>query len=776
MDKPNNSKRAIKGTITKMETFVEESGNHTPRKLDIKLKRVQEMNRKIDELKDLYYDIKDINESKLQVIEADIQCMEDRLEELKTHINAILEIEKLTSESARDIRTMTDILSKNIRALKLLGFERNNLSDLILLNIILKKIDRETRKQFEQFIDSNQIPELDTFIMFLEKRSQTIDSINRSTPITHKQKQVSFHKGSFDKFEEKSYCGLVINAEINSDNLNQQMQVFWEIVKVDESSIEHCLEQEICETQYQNTHYRTEEGRYVVQLPLKKDPYCLETLGSQIRKWDEPLSNTIAKEWNDFVSTLPVIQNIHVPRLVIGKDRIIIHGFVDASTAACGAVLYAQSISEDDVSTRLLCSKSRVAPVKPITIPRLELCACVLLSQPLEKVLHSLTLPIQQIMLWTDFNIVLSWIQRSPEQLKTFIGNRIKIIQRLTQNCQWNHVSFNENPADLISGGLNASDISSKQLWWHDLDFLREELEANPIDFERITSDSDYLKELKPANVLLTSCKFSLIDNLSKRSNNYTKLLHILSYIFRFLHNSRNPSVKSSGQLDYSEVNEAELCLIKNLQASAFQEEIEFLAKSSCNSKKGKLFSLNPFLDGNQILRVGGRLQNSDLTYSQKHPAILPADHLLTKLVMQTNLWDLYLDRESKPKFFPFLHTGIDYCGPFFIRYKHQRKGTYQKIYVAIFVCLASKAVHLEIVSDLSTDAFFATLKRFVVRRGKCATISSDNAKNFVGANRELKRLHNLLKFPEEKLPSYLSCEGISWNCMPPREPNFGGL
>ncbi|GFW05955.1 integrase catalytic domain-containing protein [Trichonephila clavipes] len=308
MDKLNNSKRAIKGPITKIETFVEESGNHTPTKLDIKLKRVQEMNRKIDELKDQYYDIKDISESELQVIEADIQSMEDRLEELvvrirdilnsliakssvssvhnhenaisqansklklgiklpeiplpvfrgrydewpsfksqfdniisnnndlsesqklyylkaslqgdaklleavddsfeslitalktrfenkrlltETHINAILEIEKLTSESARDIRTMTDILSKNIRALKLLGFERNNLSDLILLNIILKKIDRETRKQFEQSIDSNQIPELDTFIMFLEKRSQTIDSINRSAPITHQNKYPS---------------------------------------------------------------------------------------------------------------------------------------------------------------------------------------------------------------------------------------------------------------------------------------------------------------------------------------------------------------------------------------------------------------------------------------------------------------------------------------------------------------------------------------------------------------------------------------------------------
>ncbi|GFT61141.1 DUF5641 domain-containing protein [Trichonephila clavipes] len=262
---------------------------------------------------------------------------------------------------------------------------------------------------------------------------------------------------------------------------------------------------------------------------------------------DEPLSNPIAKELNDIVSTLPVNQNIHVPRLVIGKGRIIIHGFSDASTAAYGAVLYSQSISEEDVSTRLLCSKSRVASVKPITIPHLELCACVLLSQLLEKVLHSLTLPIQQIMLWTDSNIV-------------------------------------------------------------------------------------------------------------------------------FLHNSRNPSVKRSGQLDNSEVNEAVLCLIKNLQACAFQEEIEFLAKGSYNSKK------------------------------------------------------------------------------------------------------ALKAVVLEIVSDLTTDAFRDILKRFVARRGKCATISSDNAKNFVGANRELKRLHNLLKFPEEKLSSYLSSEGISWNFMPPRAPNFGGL
>ncbi|GFW35714.1 hypothetical protein TNCV_4435631 [Trichonephila clavipes] len=187
--------------------------------------------------------------------------MEDRLEELEVRIRDILN-SLIAKSSVSSVHNHENAISQTNSKLKL---------EIKLPEIPLPVFrDRETRKQFEQSIDSNQIPELDTFIMFLEKRSQTIDSINRSAPITHKPKQVPFHKGSFDKFEEKSYCGLAINAEINSDSLNQQLQAFWEIEKVDKSSIEYSLEEEICETHYQNTHYRTEEGRYVVQLPLKK--------------------------------------------------------------------------------------------------------------------------------------------------------------------------------------------------------------------------------------------------------------------------------------------------------------------------------------------------------------------------------------------------------------------------------------------------------------------------------------------------------------------------
>ncbi|XP_071034252.1 uncharacterized protein [Parasteatoda tepidariorum] len=154
---------------------------------------------------------------------------------------------------------------------------------------------------------------------------------------------------------------------------------------------------------------------------LTKAKLFLQKLWILRLEWDEPLPDSVAKDWQCFASTLPAIENMQISRHLGEKSGIVIHGF-----------LYMQTISGETSYTRLLCSKSRVSPVKPITIPRLELCASVLLAQLLNKVLKSLTLPIQQIMLWTDSTIVLAWLPRSPDQLKTFISNRVKLIQELT--------------------------------------------------------------------------------------------------------------------------------------------------------------------------------------------------------------------------------------------------------------------------------------------------------------------------------------------------------
>ncbi|GBM81896.1 hypothetical protein AVEN_96238-1 [Araneus ventricosus] len=123
----------------------------------------------------------------------------------------------------------------------------------------------------------------------------------------------------------------------------------------------------------------------------------------------------------------------------------------------------------------------------------------------------------------------------------------------------------------------------------------------------------------------------------------------------------------------------------------------------------------------------------------------------------------------------PFQNAGLDLCGPFLIQYKGQRKGTYQKVYVVIFVCMATKAVHIDFVSDLTADAIIATLKRFFARRGKSSILFSDNATNFTGASAKLKRLYKLV-IKNETIANLLASEGIKWKFLPPRAPNFGGL
>ncbi|GFV81822.1 integrase catalytic domain-containing protein [Trichonephila clavipes] len=117
----------------------------------------------------------------------------------------------------------------------------------------------------------------------------------------------------------------------------------------------------------------------------------------------------------------------------------------------------------------------------------------------------------------------------------------------------------------------------------------------------------------------------------------------------------------------------------------------------------------------------------------------------------------------------PFLNSGVDFCGPFQIKFKNQRKGIFSKVYVAIFVCLATKAIHLEAVTDITTEAFIAALKRLCARRGRISTLMSDNATNFKGAAAELNRFIKLICNKNETLANYFASEAIQWKFIPPR-------
>ncbi|GFY43314.1 integrase catalytic domain-containing protein [Trichonephila inaurata madagascariensis] len=142
-------------------------------------------------------------------------------------------------------------------------------------------------------------------------------------------------------------------------------------------------------------------------------------------------------------------------------------GYSDASEAAYGDVVYMHCVKDGTTTTKLIGSKSRVAPIKVISIPRLELSACLLLAQLVGKVRLSLQVHLAKIILHTDSTIAIAWINTPANQLKTFFGNRVSKIQTLTENFEWKHIPSAQNPADIISRGVNPEELSSLTLWWN---------------------------------------------------------------------------------------------------------------------------------------------------------------------------------------------------------------------------------------------------------------------------------------------------------------------
>jgi hypothetical protein len=186
----------------------------------------------------------------------------------------------------------------------------------------------------------------------------------------------------------------------------------------------------------------------------------LQKLWQDQMQWDEPLPTHFQQEWNQLCQTIPKLSQIKINRKVICSSvtNIQIHGFCDSSERAYRACLYIRSTDIKNKShCELLCSTSKVAPLKQLTIPRLELCAATLLSKLYNKATFALNLKIDVSDLWTDSSIALTWIQDPPTKWKTFVGNRVATTQEETKSATWRHVPTQSNPADLISRGLEPS-------------------------------------------------------------------------------------------------------------------------------------------------------------------------------------------------------------------------------------------------------------------------------------------------------------------------------
>lgn len=203
----------------------------------------------------------------------------------------------------------------------------------------------------------------------------------------------------------------------------------------------------------------------------------LQKLWMSNLNWDDPVPHEVEKSWLEFAATLNSLSSLQIPRFVLIEepDTIEMHTFCDASEAAYGACLYLRSKDKFGlIKINLLCAKTKVAPLKPQTIPRLELCGAVLAARLSHKVLRALRLEINQVYYWSDSTVVLGWLSSHARDLKTFVSNRVAEVQQLTSSGSWRHVPGTQNPADLASRGLNPKLISDAAIWWHVPAFLLE--------------------------------------------------------------------------------------------------------------------------------------------------------------------------------------------------------------------------------------------------------------------------------------------------------------
>ncbi|GFX48577.1 DUF1758 domain-containing protein [Trichonephila clavipes] len=321
---------------------------------------------------------------------------------------------------------------------------------------------------------------------------------------------------------------------------------------------------------------------------------------------------TVSKAFN-------AINYLTVPRWVIlTADNIVeLHGFADASSLAYAAAIYCRQKHNGKIKVQLLVSKTKVAPVKQVSIPRLELCGAHLLSKLFKSVLRTLEYYTFDVFAWTDSKIVLSWLSGHPRQWKTFVANRTSEIIEVLPTKHWRHVPSKENPADIASRGIDPKCLPDCKLWWQGPPWLRLETSSWPKAESSCDEASDEVKaEQKSVSIfnLFTHTSNDVIHGLFEHYSSLTKVIRIFAYCQRFIKNckkiaSQGSSISSSHinttSLTFSETKTAEETIIRWVQGFYFQEEIRSIKKQISLPPKSPLRSLHPFIDEHGLVRVG---------------------------------------------------------------------------------------------------------------------------------------------------------------------------
>ena len=544
-------------------------------------------------------------------------------------------------------------------------------------------------------------------------------------------------------------------------------------------------------------------------------------------KWDQELPSHVIDRWFQLRNQLPLLNDLQLPRCILPPQECVnfqLHLFTDASEQAYAAAIYSRMVDcTGTVSVNLLASKTRVTPVKTVSLPRLELCAAHLGIQLLKtviKVLNLVQYKNYDIFAWSDSTIVLQWISQLPRKWTTFVANRVAQIQDVTEPSQWNHVPSQSNPADLPTRGISPSELLVSKLWWNGPIWLSCEADAWPqmptttstVPEKRKSSSEEDEKSTQRTAQTFSVCITDTSDDLVnvERFSKLSRLLRTTVFVLRArnifllsLKKERRPVLK---EITFEELQNAKFLLVSQLQRNHFSKEFKQLQQQKPLDRNSSILNLTPFFDADyDVIRVGGRLGQSSYREDKKFPLLLPKESHFTTLVIHSfheaslhggGQLTLNLIREEywpiagKVQVKSMIRQCIK-CRRFDAKAPIQMMADLpteritpskpfvftgidfagpiitlpnEKTYIAIFLCFVVKATHLELVSSLTKEACLNALQRFTSRRGVPQKIYSDNGRNFTGARSDLLKIQDLMsKNSENTITDFGTELGASW-------------
>jgi hypothetical protein len=535
--------------------------------------------------------------------------------------------------------------------------------------------------------------------------------------------------------------------------------------------------------------------------------------------WDDTLTEEQLERWNQLKKSLGGPRTLIIPRLYFetplsSLENPQLIGFCDASRRAYAAVVYVRAIVDGTIQVKFVAAKTRIAPLKEITIPRLELLAAVLLSKLIVNVRAALEseLSLDNLICYSDSTVTLYWIYGHNREWKQFVENRTKTIRRLVPPHSWRHCPGECNPADIPSRGLTFTELLSSDLWLRGPDLLYTmEVHDDAVVGEM---PEECAREVKK-NVTLLLAEGSAIKQRigllmeCKDFSSLHRLLRVTGLVIKFIRliSSKNSELKINS-IPLGNTDIARLYWIQEAQIQLTQDPKFELWRRQFNVS----------LDEQQIWRCNTRMSNSRLISSAKNPALLHKKHPLIKLIVEnahirtlhggvkdtlTELRSAYwliggrqftrqlihrcvrcrrlegmpykgavpppLPAYRVQQSRPFQYTGVDFAGPMYV--KSSMVSDKPKTWMCLYTCAVTRAVHLDLVPDLNTMTFLRCFKRFTSRRGVPKKIVSDNGKTFVSASSTLASIFN-----DPDVSNYFESLQIEWSFNLQRAPWWGGL